>query len=744
VARINSCVNRWAAAGFCVVLTALLCVVGTPIVASAQVAPKRSILMVVDTSGSMAGSRIEQARNAHTASIDALSTEDSAGLRRYSGSCGDGGQLLVAPGRDNRPELRSAVAGLSAGGGTPTPDALRAAAGDFPSDATERILILISDGESTCGDPCPIAADLNSQGVSFKAFTVGFQATDQAEDELACIARVTGGEYFSANDTASLQAGISAALSGQHCQSTGKNGWKASADSGWAAEAVVSDEQGLMVKNLRLGPRLVARNMSISWLSIDSGPTYEAGVLTASPKPGPLTMRTHLVNTKCYAVRDSTSTQLHLTALYAVDGLVSGYSFLLYQDYRFDSLVDKDPSTGRQDHCEATETVPCVRFWPTVSWTPLDANIPANVQVEITQRIEFDPDASGVGAGDLIADSPDGKQVSDLGSDGRLKREGFKRAIDMGKTQNWDNWHQTGRPNVGLPGIKPLVGKPGCSECAHAHWTWDKGSNFACSLNPRSTCWSTGKPQILPGSKQTAWVGWAKYRPEEAKARPFWTYIDNEKLDSSKDRPVLYWVASTQVGGSPTTGVNIDGRHSDKGDSYWPQLGSEQKKALGGNGSMFILPARLLAQSPSQPDSPSRWSIDARYDAVSSSSVDRPRVPAGSYLLPVTVKNPGGSTAGPFYLRVKANSAKLVNADPVYLDAPGGRAGVRFFDDEVSRRGQRIPTVHFGSEVLKKLGKKSTMTALLAFDQPPQDGDISLELSAAPDGPDDYIPVPGQ
>jgi Mg-chelatase subunit ChlD len=136
VARINSCVNRWAAAGFCVVLTALLCVVGTPIVASAQVAPKRSILMVVDTSGSMAGSRIEQARNALTASIDALSTEDSAGLRRYSGSCGDGGQLLVAPGRDNRPELRSAVAGLSAGGGTPTPDALRAAAGDFPADAT--------------------------------------------------------------------------------------------------------------------------------------------------------------------------------------------------------------------------------------------------------------------------------------------------------------------------------------------------------------------------------------------------------------------------------------------------------------------------------------------------------------------------------------------------------------------------------------------------------------------------------
>jgi endonuclease/exonuclease/phosphatase family metal-dependent hydrolase len=184
---------------------------------AASAADGRAVMLLVDTSGSMAGARLDEAKSALNASIDALPAADSAGLQRYGGDCGDGGSLLVPPGVDNREALHTAVGGLEANGGTPTPDALRAAVANFPASATEKILILVSDGQSGCGDPCPVAKELKAQqGVSFTAFTVGFETTGQAETELSCIAAATGGSYFPASDTAGIQNAISSALGGQN------------------------------------------------------------------------------------------------------------------------------------------------------------------------------------------------------------------------------------------------------------------------------------------------------------------------------------------------------------------------------------------------------------------------------------------------------------------------------------------------------------------------------------------------
>lgn len=181
----------------------------------AAVAGARAVMLVVDTSGSMAGTPLAQAKSALTASVDALQPSDAAGLRAYGGDCGDAGRLLAAPATDNRDALKSAIAGLSANGGTPTPEALTAAVADFPSSATNKLLILVSDGQSTCGDPCPVAQQIKQQqGVNFTAYTVGFNAGGGAEDELQCIARVTGGQYFPATDTGSLQNAINSAIGG--------------------------------------------------------------------------------------------------------------------------------------------------------------------------------------------------------------------------------------------------------------------------------------------------------------------------------------------------------------------------------------------------------------------------------------------------------------------------------------------------------------------------------------------------
>lgn len=48
------------------------------------------------------------------------------------------------------------------------------------------MIVLVSDGESTCGDPCPTAESIAAQqGIDFKVHTVGFQAPESAENELA-------------------------------------------------------------------------------------------------------------------------------------------------------------------------------------------------------------------------------------------------------------------------------------------------------------------------------------------------------------------------------------------------------------------------------------------------------------------------------------------------------------------------------------------------------------------------------
>ncbi|EEN87701.1 von Willebrand factor type A domain protein [Rhodococcus erythropolis SK121] len=171
-----------------------------------------SVLFVVDTSGSMAGSPLAQAKDALRAGIGALSSGQAAGLRSFAGDCGNGGQLLVPVATDNRDQLNNATNQLTAGGTTPTPDALRAAAGDLPSTG-DRTIILISDGQSTCGDPCAVATELKTQlGIDFRVHAVGFNAPDVAESELSCIANATGGRYFTATNTTELSDAISAAV----------------------------------------------------------------------------------------------------------------------------------------------------------------------------------------------------------------------------------------------------------------------------------------------------------------------------------------------------------------------------------------------------------------------------------------------------------------------------------------------------------------------------------------------------
>lgn len=189
---------------------------------NAAAAATESVLFVVDTSGSMSGPRLDQAKAALRQGISSLTDKQAAGLRHFPASsyCGPG-QLLVPIATGNRPALQTAVEGLVADGYTPTAAALRAAVADLPSSGT-RTIVLISDGVANCNeDPCQTARNLVASGVKFTVQAVGFNVSGAAPAQLQCIADATGGRYFEATDGAGLAEAIKGAVSEPPGPSTG-------------------------------------------------------------------------------------------------------------------------------------------------------------------------------------------------------------------------------------------------------------------------------------------------------------------------------------------------------------------------------------------------------------------------------------------------------------------------------------------------------------------------------------------
>lgn len=177
------------------------------------------VLLIMDASGSMNADdgtgqpKIEAARQALTELIDGLPQDAIVGLRAYGhrtpntdreAGCQDT-ELLVPVGAGNRDQLQQAVDGLQASGYTPIGISLRAALDDLPAD-TPRTVVLVSDGIDTCAPPpaCETAREIVAEGVDLRVETVGFQVDAEAEEELRCIAEVTGGTYRPAESAEDL------------------------------------------------------------------------------------------------------------------------------------------------------------------------------------------------------------------------------------------------------------------------------------------------------------------------------------------------------------------------------------------------------------------------------------------------------------------------------------------------------------------------------------------------------------
>ncbi|MEV6281338.1 VWA domain-containing protein [Kribbella sp. NPDC051770] len=180
------------------------------------------LVLVLDSSGSMkepAGdgqTKITAARTALTRVVGKLPEEAAVGLRVYGatvfkrsqpGACTDT-QLTVPIGTGNRPALRTAIAKYTPYGETPIGYALQEAAKDLGAEG-KRTIVLVSDGEATCApEPCAVARAIAKQGIDLKIDVVGFRVTGKARSDLQCVAREGRGDYYDADSTTDLEAGL--------------------------------------------------------------------------------------------------------------------------------------------------------------------------------------------------------------------------------------------------------------------------------------------------------------------------------------------------------------------------------------------------------------------------------------------------------------------------------------------------------------------------------------------------------
>ncbi len=164
-----------------------------PTLSAAAKPMKKDVVFVMDTSGSMAGPKIEQARKALTYCVNSLNKEDRFDIVRFSTEAEPLFKELKDANDDNRKKATDFSQGLQASGGTAIDDALHAALGERPAGDANRLflIVFITDGEPTVGEQDPdrlvakVKDDARASNVRIFSFGVGTDVNTKLLDLLA-------------------------------------------------------------------------------------------------------------------------------------------------------------------------------------------------------------------------------------------------------------------------------------------------------------------------------------------------------------------------------------------------------------------------------------------------------------------------------------------------------------------------------------------------------------------------------
>jgi Ca-activated chloride channel family protein len=112
---------------------------------------RRDVSFVFDTSGSMNGEKIEQAKRALVYCISRLNEKDRFNVIRFSTNAEPWRDAMVGVSDESRKSVRTFIDGLTARGGTNIDEALSVALKHKPSEDRPHIVVFLTDGLPTIG-----------------------------------------------------------------------------------------------------------------------------------------------------------------------------------------------------------------------------------------------------------------------------------------------------------------------------------------------------------------------------------------------------------------------------------------------------------------------------------------------------------------------------------------------------------------------------------------------------------------
>ena len=165
-----------------------------------------NLAVVLDRSGSMAGAKIEKARQAAMELVDRLAPDDIFSLVAYD----DHVEVLVSAQRvDDKRELKARIARIRHGGGTALHAGVQAGGEqlrEYLSSKRINRILLLSDGLANVGpssthDLRRLGNQLSRQGIAVTTIGVG---DDYNEDLMAGLAEASDANYYYVKDTEKL------------------------------------------------------------------------------------------------------------------------------------------------------------------------------------------------------------------------------------------------------------------------------------------------------------------------------------------------------------------------------------------------------------------------------------------------------------------------------------------------------------------------------------------------------------
>ena len=160
-----------------------------------EVVPSGALMLVLDSSGSMSGEKIEMCKAAAIAAAKVLSAKDYVGVVSF-----DSAAHWIVPMHQFKSisDVVRKVSRLQAGGGTDMQPGLDAGYGAIKKvDAAVKHLIVLTDGQTTGSGYEQLAANMKKQGITTSAVALG---TDSATQLLDGIARAGGGKFYQVNN----------------------------------------------------------------------------------------------------------------------------------------------------------------------------------------------------------------------------------------------------------------------------------------------------------------------------------------------------------------------------------------------------------------------------------------------------------------------------------------------------------------------------------------------------------------